>query len=100
MQQDYTWRFTTPRRTLVVHMDNWQDGRHLFDATLVLRRREISAAVLARVLVQYPLITTKVIGAIHWQALKLGIKRCPFYPHPKSLAKEKDDVASGCLPLS
>ena len=89
MQQDYTWRFTTPRRTLAVHMDNWQNGSHLFDATLVLRRREISAAALARVLVQYPLMTTKVIGTIHWQALKLWLKRCPFYPHPKSLTKGK-----------
>ena len=90
MQQDYTWRFSTPRRSLSVHMDNWQDGRHLFDATLVLRRREISAAALARVLLQYPLITTKVVCAIHWQALKLWLKHCPFYPHPKSLSREKD----------
>ncbi len=98
MQQDYTWHFTTPRRTLSVHMDNWQDGHHLFDATLMLQRREISAAALARVLVQYPLITTKVMAAIHWQALKLWLKRCPFYPHPKSLTKEKDYVATGSLP--
>lgn len=95
MRQDYTWRFTTPGRTLAVHMDNRQDGSHLFDATLLLRRRELSAAALARVLALYPLLTAKVIGAIHWQALRLWLKGCPVHPHPEGSAKEEDHVSSG-----
>ena len=35
-----------------------------------------------RVLWQFPLMTAKVAGAIYWQALRLFIKRVPFYPHP------------------
>lgn len=82
MKQDYTWHFTAPGDRLRVHMDNREDGDRLFDATLLLRRREIGARSLARVLVQYPLMTAKVITAIHWQALRLWLKRCPVYPHP------------------
>ena len=84
MQQDYTWRFTAPGDRLWVHMDNRENGDHLFDATLLLKRREIGARSLARVLAQYPLMTAKVIGAIHWQALRLWLKRCPVYPHPRA----------------
>ena len=89
MKQDYTWRFTAPGHRLLVHMDNWEKGDRLFDATLVLRRREIGAASLARVLLQYPFMTAKVIGAIHWQALRLWLKRCPVYPHPQVSARRK-----------
>jgi uncharacterized protein len=83
MDQDYVWRFTAPGRGLTVHMDNLETGVCLFDSTLVLRRTEITSGSLARVLIQYPLMTAKVIGTIHWQALKLWLKRCPFYPHPR-----------------
>ena len=83
MKQDYTWQFTAPGERLWVHMDNRENGDRLFDATLMLRRREIGAGSLARVLLQYPLMTAKVIGAIHWQALRLWLKRCPVYPHPR-----------------
>ena len=100
MRQEYTWRFSTPRSRLAVHMDNRQDGSRLFDATLALRRREISAASLARVLVQYPLMTAKVIAAIHWQALRLRLKGCPFHPHPGSSKNGKDQAAGGSLPRS
>ena len=98
MEQGYTWRFTTPGRSLAVHMDNRQDGRRLFDATLLLRRREIGAASLARVLARYPLLTVKVVAAIHWQAARLWLKGCPFHPHPRSRGKEKGHVAGGSLP--
>jgi len=83
MDQAYTWRFTAPGSGLSIHMDNRENGTPLFDATMTLRRTEIAGRSLARVLVQYPLMTAKVIGAIHWQALKLWRKRCPVYSHPK-----------------
>jgi hypothetical protein len=37
---------------------------------------------MAAVLIGYPLMTLKVIGAIYLQALKLWLKRIPFYTHP------------------
>jgi DUF1365 family protein len=27
-------------------------------------------------------MTARVTGAIYWQALRLWLKRIPFYPHP------------------
>jgi DUF1365 family protein len=45
---------------------------------------------LARVLLRYPLMTTQVIAAIHWQALRLWLKRCPVIPHPDRSRRSVD----------
>jgi DUF1365 family protein len=37
---------------------------------------------LLRVFITHPLLTLKVVAAIHWQALRLWIKRVPLHPHP------------------
>ncbi|MDZ7643409.1 MAG: DUF1365 domain-containing protein [Woeseiaceae bacterium] len=82
MDVDYDWSFTPPGERVSVFMANDRDGERVFDAAMRLERREISGRSLARVLVSYPLMTLRVMGAIHWQALRLWLKRCPVYPHP------------------
>ena len=52
------------------------------EADLTLRRKEITGPNLALMLIKYPLMTVKVIGAIYWQALKLWVKGARFYTHP------------------
>jgi uncharacterized protein len=84
MQMDcrYAWSFTTPGDDLAVHMDVAREQVSTLDATLLLRRQPLSAAALRRVLWRYPLITAQVVGAIHWQALRLWLKRSPVHVHP------------------
>lgn len=82
MDVAYDWLFQVPGNNLTVHMENLAQGNKLFDATLVLHRREIRPSSLARVLATFPWMTLKVIAAIHWQALRLWLKRCPVYQHP------------------
>jgi len=94
MDVAYDWRFSEPKSQLAVHMENLKAGQPFFDATMALQRKEISGASLARVLVQYPFMTAKVIGAIHWQALKLWVKGVPVQPHPDK-QKEASPVAMG-----
>lgn len=83
MNQTYGWRFTEPAENLAVHMENFERGGKLFDATLTLERKPITGPALARVLCAYPLMTVKVIAAIYWQALKLWLRGAPFHSHPK-----------------
>jgi DUF1365 family protein len=82
MDVAYDWRFNAPAENLTVHMENSREGRKIFDATLVLSREEISSGSLARALAAYPLMTMKVVAAIHWQALKLWLKGAPVHDHP------------------
>jgi DUF1365 family protein len=83
MDQQYDWRFVDPGSRLPVHMENWEGGRLLLDATVAMKRRPITGGGLARMLLRYPFMTGKVIAAIYFQAFRLWLKRCPFHPHPK-----------------
>jgi DUF1365 family protein len=82
MELDYDWRFTPPGETLAVRMENRRAGRLLFDAALALRRREITGRSLAATLARQPFAALSVLRAIYWQALRLWLKRAPFYVHP------------------
>jgi DUF1365 family protein len=70
------YRFTVapPQARAVVHIDAFDGDTRCFDATLSLERRPWSAGDIHRQLARHPLMTAEVIGAIHWQALKLWWK--------------------------
>ncbi|MEH6447060.1 MAG: DUF1365 domain-containing protein [Oleispira sp.] len=95
MNMDYRWAFSEPQKSLHVHMDNYVDdtgedaGDKHFDATLTLDRYEFNKAM-PKVLFQYPFITIKVVIGIYWNALKLWLKRSPFYDHPGTANKSTD----------
>jgi len=82
MDMRYDWRFSYPGERLAVHMENHTRTHKLFDATLSLQRRPIDSATLASALLRYPLMTARVTGAIYYQALRLWLKRTPFFLHP------------------
>jgi len=82
MDVDYDWRFSEPGERLSVHMENHREGDKVFDATLHLRKVEISAMSLARSLTFHPFMTMRVFIAIHWQALRLWLKGSPVHDHP------------------
>ena len=89
MDRDYAWRLSTPQDRLLIHMnvlDRAADATREFDATLTLEREPVSAMNLARVLLRFPLMTTRIVGAIHWHALRLWLKRNPVHDHPDKAA--------------
>jgi DUF1365 family protein len=81
MRMQYDWIFTAPGERLVAHMNTVADERPFFDATLQLERREWSRRELHRTLAGFPFMTMRVIGAIHWEALKLWAKGVPVFSH-------------------
>lgn len=91
MEQRYAWTFGEPGERLVVRMANTasnenardRSGEAVFHADLVLRRRELTAASAVLALLRHPLLTFRVHAAIYWQALRLHLKRTPFFVHPR-----------------
>jgi len=71
-----------PRRDTDAPSAEGAPAKPMFDATLVMRRHPIGPATLAATLLRFPLMTLQVIVAIHWQALRLWLKRLPLHDHP------------------
>jgi uncharacterized protein len=91
MDLDYEFSITKPGDRLVVQMNTVErnpagvERPHFFDATLALEHRPWSALTCA--LVRHPWITAKVVAAIHFEALRLFLKRVPLFTHPARLRR-------------
>ena len=94
MDMQYDWRFNEPARHLFVHLQNFREGEAVFDATLSMKVRPLTAAALVGLLLGFPFMTVKVVAAIHWQALKLWLKRTPVYDHPIKTVKQLTEGTS------
>ena len=82
MDHRYDWRVADPGATLSIHIESVRDGRRAFDATLSMRRRELSRRTLAGITGRYPAATARVLGLIYVHALRLKLKGVRVHPHP------------------
>jgi DUF1365 family protein len=80
MDHRYEWHMTAPARTLSVHISSSQGPQLAFDATLSLRRRELTSASLARL----SATTLRTLASIYTQAALLKLKGVPVHPHAKA----------------
>ena len=82
MEMSYTFRVAVPdQRVMIAIRAADQDGL-LLAAALTGQRSALTDAALLRSLATHPLLTLKVIGAIHWHALRLLLKGLKLRPRP------------------
>jgi uncharacterized protein len=84
MDHTYSWRVTAPSHRLEVHIESHRAGSLAFDATLALRRRELTPASLARITARYPFATMRVLALIYGHALRLKLRGVPVHRHPRA----------------
>jgi DUF1365 family protein len=82
MAMRYEFRVVPPRDRIAVTIGVSDGDGLLLTATLAGRRTDLTDAALLRVFVTHPLMTLTVIGAIHWEALRLWWKGVPVLSHP------------------
>jgi uncharacterized protein len=83
MNHSYRWRLSEPRERLMVHLENWQEGAHVFDATLWMDRRDFTPRALRWLMLRYPWISAQVVAGIYYEAARLWWKGATFQPHPR-----------------
>ncbi len=83
MDMQYDWQLSQPDSRLTVQIANRNEGNGVFEASLVLERRQLSKLRLVRLLLRYPWMTARIMAAIYYQAFRLWRKKCPYYPHPE-----------------
>ena len=82
MDFDYHWRLNVPGETLKVCLANHRADQRVFVADMVLHRRPLTRGQIVRSWLRYPWMTGQTVLAIHYEALRLWMKKCPYYPHP------------------
>jgi DUF1365 family protein len=110
MDHTYSWAMTEPGEQLVVHIESEfagtpddggscaakpgpsdprdghpaaePAGQLAFDATLSLRRRELSPASMGRLLMRHPMITLRSQRQIYTHGLRLKLKGARYFPNP------------------
>jgi uncharacterized protein len=84
MAMTYQFRVAVPQECVSVAISTADTDGVMLVAALSANRRALTDAALLRVLVTHPLLTLRVVGAIHWHALRLLLKgvRLRARPHP------------------
>ncbi|MBW4030888.1 MAG: DUF1365 domain-containing protein [Acidobacteria bacterium] len=88
MDHDYVVNWSVPDQHLSFHLGNRRGEERVFDASLSLRRREITPTSLRHLIWRRPWTTVSVSAGIYRQAWALWRKKAPFHPRPRRLADE------------
>lgn len=95
MTSRYNFRIKLPDEHLSVLIRQAVPEGELLVATQTGRRSPLTSAQLLSTVLRYPLLTFKVIAAIHWQALRLWVKGAPFQKRAgKKAGPSEDDAPS------
>lgn len=62
------------------------DRKKILEVAMLMDRIPLTGANLNWMLIKYPLISFKTFAGIYFQALRLYLKKVPFFTHPKNLS--------------
>lgn len=82
MEARYHFRILPPGRTVRLRILETEMGEPLLSAAFHGTARPLDTKTMAACLLKFPLLTWKIIGGIHWEALKLWLKGARFRTSP------------------
>ena len=84
MEAGYRFLLAPPGERFALSINESDAEGDLLVATQTARRLPLTDAALVRALASHPLMALKVIGGIHWEALRLWLKGAPLQPRPET----------------
>ena len=75
----FDFQLHSPGDKLSIQIDDYIGAERTLTSSLVGPRRELTGPRLAWFALKYPLISLQVIALIHWHALRLWLKRVPWF---------------------
>jgi uncharacterized protein len=102
MAMRYHFRVSPPDQRVKLRILETDDDGPLLAATFSGRRRTLNTAQLLRAFVAFPLVTFKIMAAIHWEALRLWLKGARLVPRrlvPRRLEPRQNAAAPTGLPV-
>ncbi len=78
----YQFTISTSAEKLFIGVQLKRDDQAIMNATTTLKPTPLSDGAIIKAWIRHPLLTLKIIGAIHWEALKLFFKRLKLRPRP------------------
>jgi DUF1365 family protein len=77
----YQFRIRPPGADVAVAINEDEAGRPILNASFAGERRALTDGMLAKMLLRYPLMTVKVVVAIHYEAVRLMLKGVRRHRH-------------------
>lgn len=91
MDTQFDFNLQLPGEKLQIKIDDYdKQGNRFFISTLSGQRKPLTDARLLLYFISFPLITLKIIGAIHWQALKLWFKKIPYHKKNANMVLQRE----------
>lgn len=79
----YSFRIKAPGPTMEAHIDLLRGGERVLATSLTAARRPLTGASLLKTVARHPHSGLRTLGMIHYQALRLWLKRAPFFAKPE-----------------
>jgi uncharacterized protein len=95
MAMRYHFRILPPGEAVRLRILETDHEGPVLAATFNGRRRALTSAALLRSFVALPLVTLKIVAAIHWEALRLWLKGARLLPRPATAGAKADTLPVG-----
>jgi DUF1365 family protein len=87
---NFDFNLVIPDEKLNIRIDDYKDGERFFISTLTGSKQPLTNMNLVWYSIRFPFITLKIITLIHWNAIKLWIKKIPYHKKSANQELQKD----------